>query len=355
MQCADLPPYTVVRSQRDGMDTFRINLPGGATVRMAHRNDLINLRVRQLVAELQPDLAHLHCIQGLGAGVVQEIADAGIPCILSVHDYWWLCERQFMVRPDGTHCGQDPVDVNRCSGCVQVLQNTRDRQAYLFDAVARADLVTFPSAFCHGLSMRSGLPARRAVIWENGVVQPSADFFEAQAARRTRASGLTFGFVGGPSAVKGWPLIRAAFSRVKTHDFHGVVVDGSLDGSWWRPAMLAGLPGQWSIHPRYEHPHGLDRFFTSIDVLLFVSQWREAFGLAVREAICRGVRVIQTAGGGATEHTTAARTLPIGAGPDALSALLDAELSRPHDHPDPIPCRDFDAQARDLLHLIETL
>jgi glycosyltransferase involved in cell wall biosynthesis len=45
----------------------------------------------------------------------------------------------------------------------------------------------------------------------------------------------------------------------------------------------------------------MDDFFSSIDVLLFPSQWKESFGLTVREAISRGVWVIVTDAGGIVE------------------------------------------------------
>lgn len=355
MVAPELPPYTVVRSHRDGIDCFRINLPPGSSHVQAHIDEHATRRFMQLVARLKPDLVHLHCLQGLGAGMLGDLKKSGIPIILSVHDFWWFCERQFMVKPDGSYCGQDPVDTAKCGGCVSNVANTRRRNDYLFDAIAKADLVTFPSSFAHGLSVRSGLPHKRGVIWENGVTTPGPGFFDAQRERRSQSPRLTFGFVGGPSAVKGWPLVRAAFKQLDQTDFDGVVVDGSLDGSWWRPAMLQGMQGQWQILPRYDQTAGIDKFFASIDVLLFLSQWREAFGLVVREAISRGVRVIQTAGGGAAEHRGPSRLLPIGAGPEELSTIIGEELKRPMEHPDPIPCRNFDDQTNELLSLIDTL
>ena len=38
----------------------------------------------------------------------------------------------------------------------------------------------------------------------------------------------------------------------------------------------------------------MDEFFSGIDVLLFPSQWKESFGLTVREALARDVWVIST-------------------------------------------------------------
>ncbi|MBE3639008.1 glycosyltransferase [Mangrovicoccus algicola] len=355
MQAEELPPYAVVRSHRDGIDTFRINMPPGPAPTARFWDDQMTARVTQIAAQVGADVAHLHCLQGLGAGLIPGLKAQGIPVILSIHDFWWLCQRQFMVQPDGRYCGQDPVRLRQCAGCVPNRPQLEERSSKLFAAVRQADLVTFPSAYAHGLSMRSGLPARRNVILENGINHPGPGFFDNQAARRATSPELTFGFVGGPSAVKGWPLVRAAFQRIDRADFRGIVVDGSLDGSWWRPSMFQGMRGEWQIHPRFEQSAGLDGFYASIDVLLFLSQWRETFGLVVREAISRGVRVIQTEGGGATEHRAVSRRLPIGASPEELSEALGQELRNRDAHPAPVPCRSFAEQAEELLLLMETL
>ena len=43
---------------------------------------------------------------------------------------------------------------------------------------------------------------------------PGPGFFEAQARRRAKSPRTVFGFVGGPSQIKGWPVMRAAFERL---------------------------------------------------------------------------------------------------------------------------------------------
>ncbi|WP_171060696.1 glycosyltransferase [Poseidonocella sp. HB161398] len=355
MQAEELPPYAVIRSHRDGIDTYRINMPPGPQPMLRYWDDQMTARVAQIARQVGADVAHLHCLQGLGAGLIPGLRAEGLPVMLSVHDFWWLCQRQFMVQPDGRYCGQDPVRLRQCVGCVSSRSQLGERNEKLFSAIRQADLVTFPSSFAHGLSLRSGLPARRSVIWENGINRPGPGFFDNQAVRRAQSPELTFGFVGGPSAVKGWPLVKAAFQRLDRADFRGIVVDGSLDGSWWRQSMFQGMRGQWNIHPRFEQAAGIDQFYASIDVLLFLSQWRETFGLVVREAISRGVRVIQTDGGGATEHRAKSRRLPIGASPEELTAILGQELQNRDAHPEPVPCRSFADQAEELLVLMETL
>ena len=66
------------------------------------------------------------------------------------------------------------------------------------------------------------------VVWENGVRLPDKGFLKAQRKRREQDPRVVFGFVGGPSQIKGWPVIRAAFAGISSADFRVLLVDGSV-------------------------------------------------------------------------------------------------------------------------------
>ena len=140
------------------------------------------------------------------------------------------------------------------------------------DAAAEADLITFPSRFARDLTLASGITARQSAVWTNGVRAPGEGFFAAQAARRAADPRPVFGYVGGPSQIKGWPLLKAAFERLDRDDFAGILVEGSLDRRWWRDQVPSGLRGDWRLHPRYEQAD-MDDFWAQVDVLLFPSQF----------------------------------------------------------------------------------
>lgn len=352
---AELPPYTVIRSQVDGIDNYLINMPPGRSPVAFWDNTVIEVVMTDLITQLQPDLLHAHCLQEIGIGLLRAAKDAGLPIILSVHDFWWICERQFMVRMDDVYCAQNPVRVENCKGCVKDHTATRARFTALTKAAGMARIITYPSRFARDLCESSGLAAGRGVVWENGVHLPGPDFDTLQAARRARDPRTVFGFVGGPSQIKGWPIIRAAFKTLDRTDFRVDLVDGSRDGSWWRAQDFKSLPGEWRVLPRFEQVQ-MDRFYAGVDVLLFMSQWKETFGLAIREALARGIHVIQTDSGGTTEHpaATPARLIPIGAGPDALRRQILEMLDRdPQTPPEVRTVTGFDDQARALEQLID--
>ncbi len=356
MNRLDLVPYAVMRTEVAGITNYLINLPPGRTYVDHYDNSEVTERVDRLIEELAPDLIHAHCVQEMGAGPIEAAKQRGVPVVLSVHDFWWLCEFQFMIRPDGAYCGQNPVRIEGCRGCVDDLDLARDRVTRLKDIAGMADLITYPSRFARDLSVDSGFPGDRSRVWENGVTLPGAGFFQAQAARRAADSRLVFGFLGGPSQIKGWPLVRAAFEGIGRDDFAGFLVDASLTGDWWKGITISKMRGDWQIHPRFTQ-EGIDDFYAKIDVLLFPSQWKETFGLTIREAAARGIRVIQTASGGTTEWAGAdpARMLTIGDGPAPLQAQIAEALDTPDAHPAPVAVTGYAGQARAFLDLVAPL
>ncbi|MFD1740218.1 glycosyltransferase [Cypionkella sinensis] len=352
IQRGDLAPYTMIKTETNGIANYVINLPQGRQYAEIYNNPRVTEIIGALMDQLAPDLLHLHCIQDLGAGLIELAHLRGLPIILSVHDFWWICDRQFMIKPDQSYCGQNPVQITACRSCVDNYSAARARHDLLLHQVGMVDLVTYPSQFARTLCESSGLAPGRGHVLENGVTLPGPDFFARQACRRAEDGRLVFGFIGGPSQIKGWPLIKRAFSTLERDDFVVQVVDGSLDGSWWKGVDLSKLPGEWQVVPRFEQS-AMDGFYAGIDVLLFMSQWKETFGLAIREALARGVQIIQTDSGGTVEHgaTDAADLIPIGASAEVLRNQILAMLHKGAVALPPHPVASYDDQARHFAAL----
>lgn len=351
----DLVPYAVQRVEVQGMPHFLINLPLDRSIQEVESNPRVAERVAQIAQFVEPDLAHVHCVQDLGAASIMALKAAGIPVILSVHDFWWVCERQFMMRPNGQYCGQDPIRVDRCRGCVDDVTRTRARNDMLGQVADACDLVTYPTHFAMDLCLRSGLgdPAR-SVVLENGIKPPGADFAAKQAAHRASGKPFTFGYLGGPSDSKGWPMLRRAMMDLGRDDFELNLVNGSPWGNWWDGHDLSKLRGTVRVTPRFSQDE-LDDFFAGIDCLLFLSQWKETFGLTIREAISRGIRIIQTDSGGTVDHPLAdpLRLIPLGNQADRLKTEIIRVLDTPGAHPLALDVHSYHQQADAFVALAQ--
>ncbi|MBC7801777.1 MAG: glycosyltransferase, partial [Gemmatimonadaceae bacterium] len=244
---------------------------------------------------VQPDVVHFHSVQQLGASLLRACQAASIPYVVTVHDAWWLCARQFMVREDNQYCFQTRIDTNICAACIPGAQHLPQRLDMLLHALSGAAMILSPSESHRQLYVANGLPPGRVRVNRNGIRMPDRP-------RNRAASGVVrFGFVGGVSGLKGFHLIKKAFEATAARNYKLVLVDNtlklgfsSIDTSEWR------VGGQIETVPAYTQA-GLDDFFDGLDVLLFPSQWKESFGLIVCEALARDVWVVVTEGGGAAE------------------------------------------------------
>jgi glycosyltransferase involved in cell wall biosynthesis len=283
-------------------------------------------RFAQVLASIRPDVVHFHAIQALGVEMVERAVET-VPTVVTLHDAWWLCERQFMVRSTGRWCGQVGIDPRVCATCVPDPAEHEKRQDHSRRILNSCSAVLAPSAYWAKVMGDSGVDARVLQVNRNGVMHPAADF------ERTPYTGpVRFGYVGGDNRIKGAPQLRAALEGMTRSDYRLRVVDSSLKlGARSIHPQDWQYSGHIEIVPGYDYAN-IDDFFDSIDVLIFPSQWRESYGLTVREAVLRGVWVIATEGGGTTEdlaEAVNASLIPLDGRADALRAAMEAVLDDP--------------------------
>lgn len=292
---ADAEPYSLYRYEAHGAVVLGMGLPDQRSAQEDFDNPATVAVFDAVLARVAPDLVHLHSIQGLGVQLAERCRQAQIPFVVTLHDTWWVCGRQFMIDRDGHYCGQTTVDLQVCAQCVDDPALNTYRQALLANTLEQASLLLAPSAFCRNLYIANGFEAARIRVNRNGILPPAAGY------HRHPGKTLRFGFVGGNAAIKGIDVIARAFASLARSDYELKVVDNLLHlgfRSFNRHSLK--IPGTVSIVPGYTQAN-IDEFFAGIDVLLFPTQSKETFGLAVREALVRDVWVISTHAGGTVE------------------------------------------------------
>lgn len=277
-------------------------------------------RMQQIIAATRPDVVHFHAVQNLGVEMVRTAVNSGVPTVVTLHDAWWLCERQFMVRATREWCGQTVIDPRVCATCVGDSHQHRERQRESLTLLNSCHRVLTPSTYWHDVMLGSGVAPDVLQVNGNGVRHPRPGF------TRSDASGqpVRFGYVGGGDAVKGALPLRAALDGLNDLDHLTRLVDaGQVLGFHGLQPQDWDVPGV-EILPAYGTAD-MDAFFDSIDVLLFPSQTRESYGLTVREAVLRGVWVVATQGGGTQEvlqDGVNATLIPMTSSPQPLAAAM---------------------------------
>lgn len=254
------------------------------------------------------DVAHVHHLTGMSVDSIEVLRSAGIPVVMTLHDYWLLCPRGQMFPRDEQACAT--VEPERCGACLEAtfpwwLQD--GNRAALAAAVherarqvlAGCAALVVPSARALPPFLALGLAAERCHVVENGVDT------EALANLPPPAAGpgpLRLGYFGTVMPSKGLHVLLDAVlalpAGLVSLAIHGNAVPYHGDSSYPLRCFQKLLPGR---DIRYHGPYGLEQLpelYGSIDVLAAPALWQEAYGLTVREALAAGRPVLVSRIGG---------------------------------------------------------
>ena len=230
----------------------------------------------------RPDLVHFHCIQRLGAGIVEATAARNIPFLVSVHDAWWISDHQFLT--DELHRLRYPWDteVYETEANPHTRTSSDRRRLRLASCLARAAGVLAVSDTFAGIYRRAGIG------WT--VPVPNGIPVLAGVQRVPSATGrLRLGHVGGASTHKGYDLLRNTITAGGFEAFEVTVVDHEMDAGDQRAEMWGSTPVMVMGPVSQDEIAGL---YARLDILVAPSLWPESFGLVTREAMACGLWVI---------------------------------------------------------------
>lgn len=251
------------------------------------RRNFDNPRVAGLfaahLAKQRPDVVHLHSLQTLGAGLVSVAKDSGARVIVTMHDFWWSCARQFLVTREFRPCSL-VVDAGSCP-CQLDHDWLRDRAERLRWALSQADAILAPSRAAAEVLAANGISVDRLIVDENGL-SPAA---RVARVRRGSETPLRVLYTGGPSEMKGAHVLVAAMRRLGPRDDLLVRAHG-LQPYLDRTHHDVGTDAIQAVPPFA--PDELDDVLGAADVLVLPSVMRESHSLITREALLRGVPVV---------------------------------------------------------------
>ena len=247
-----------------------------------------------------PDIIHVHSIQGIGIDVLDQARQRNIPYMITLHDAWWLCPRQFMLTPEGHYCHQRTIDQQVCAACTGLPGLVERRALRMREALEGAHTLLAPSQFFVDLFRSNGY--EHVHLNGNGIVQPGTSRKSIANVESKDKQPIRYGYLGGNVDIKGFGELQTVFRRLsKKPDLKLVLVDNTLNLG--HPSYFAkDLFGLAHVQVVPAFTQGtIDEFYNEIDVLLFPTRCKESFGLAIREALARGVWVISSDAGGTVE------------------------------------------------------
>ena len=302
----------------DGLTVMRLanTFEDATTLERLYANPDLADAAMALVREWGPDVVHVHHLTCLSVALLDRLREAGVPTLMTLHDFWMGCPRGQRITADLQVCPE--IDLSRCVPCLRELwphllgagpapertpaeRDAADRarleqyHAHVLRSLGGVDVLLTPSAFMVAMYERQGLAPGSVCVLENGL--PTQAW--AGRTRRPRAGGpLRVGFIGSVLPSKGVHLLLAAFRKLADPssmqlDVWGEVLPFHNDRSYGArlAALCSGYEHVIRLRGRYENEQ-LPEILAGLDVLVVPSIWYESFCLTIREAFLAGVPVI---------------------------------------------------------------
>jgi len=301
-----------------------------------YQNPLAVRLLRRYLDGRQFDLVHVFHLRYIGIGVFDELAAAGLPTVVNLMDFWFLCPSFILLRDDGSLCEGPPENGMGCISCSSAglakelddcglvdelrahsqvslpppdLRSTPLRRAgalvgrmpRLLSALSRADAVVAPSKFLRSVFEANGFPQGRLRHVPYGV-DPARFGGKSKVWSDALTERVEFGFIGSVAEHKGLHVLIDAIRKVAGEGWH-LHVHGSLETHedyTQRIEQAAGGDPRITFHGRFDSVK-LGEVLAGLDVIVVPSLWYENTPFSVLEAQVMGVPVLASRLGGISE------------------------------------------------------
>lgn len=289
--------------------------------RWEYDNPWIEQHLRQYLAQLKPDVFHLISGYLLGAGALRAARALGIPTVITLTDFWFLCPRVNLLRPDGRLCTADRFDARACTRCKfeekrrfriparlapgvadrfwrrafapegrrllpfsGVADQFRQRDRTLMEALSAADALICPSHFSLEKFKARGIDPRKLVLNTHGL--DCSNWLPALGIDRPNGV-FRIGYMGQIDQHKGVHLLVEAFTRLQSETQLELAVHGdeaAVPEYTRRLRRLAGGDARVKLLGRYD-PRQIAQLLAQIDILVIPSTWNEIGPWVMYEAL----------------------------------------------------------------------
>jgi glycosyltransferase involved in cell wall biosynthesis len=322
------------------------------TLRDSYRHPRAEEVFRSVLAREKPDVVHFQHLLHFSAGIVPIAREAGLATLITCNDYWALCARVQLIRPDGERCEENQemgcllcVRTNRFAGIpsarrllpaarplvaaaaaacslpevksrrierhlgprreklrrlVVAWKGVEERQPYVLGCFAEADLLIAPSRFLREKMLATGrFEERRVVYSDYGIATAPLRDVE----KRTDPQGrLRFGFVGTLVWYKGVDVLVEAMNRLAGLPVVLQVFGDFQPSSDAHHAKLSELARAGNVVFRGGFNNERVReVYAEIDVLVVPSIWYENSPITIHEAFLTRTPVVASGIGGMAE------------------------------------------------------
>ena len=257
----------------------------------------------------QPDLVHIEHLMGLPLDLVADLRDRGIPYVVTLHDYWYLCANaQLLTNTEQKICSGPDGKALNCARCALARAglHSAGHAAPLFAPVMKvrnnqamavlkdASRIIAPTKFVRDI-YHSLLPGLHEIdVLAHGIELPGNVVKKVQSEQRTdqQDGRLHVGYIGGIAWQKGVHVLVSAVNGMSEEDIT-LTLYGDLTVFPEYVAELEALIDR----PGITLPGTVDReriwqAIAQFDVVVIPTLWYETSVLVIDEVHAMGVPVI---------------------------------------------------------------
>jgi len=301
-----------------------------------YENPLVGQIFARWFAQHSFDVVHVFHLRNIGIDVLREPQRFGVPTVVHLMDFWFMCANFLLLRRDGELCEGPP---DRGFGCLQCmdpalalgverqelrpfleqltglappssgLEPTAVRRAHalitrksaLFAALRSADAVIAPSYFLRQKFEAQGFPQDRIRYLPYGL-DPDRGAMRPEVSNNREDGLLHLGYIGSVSVHKGLHVAIRAVCGLDRKD-RRLHIHGGLESHPEYSEELRDLAGDDSriiFHGRFESSQ-LGQVLATLDCLVVPSLWYENTPFSMLEALNFGLPVIASDVGGISE------------------------------------------------------
>jgi glycosyltransferase involved in cell wall biosynthesis len=322
-----LPNYAESEETVRGLRVHRINNKLEFPHYYDYENRVITSSFRNFLSREKPDLVHFQHMMGLSASMVQAAGDFGVPVLMTLHDYWLLCRRMSLLRPNFEVC--TGPGAKKCQDCrfrelerlmlphlgraaLQLIPDTlsddiarkaasrrfdgsdswfdryltahASRTRYLQMMMDRVDLFISPSEFVRKLFIEKGVPSRRIICVPLGLVDTSIGRVHKKSSEVVR-----LGYMGTVNWHKGVHVLVEAFNGLCGEPVELKVYGAAPSAAYLKYLRAINRNDKTKFLGMYSDASSA---LSEIDVLVIPSIYYESFSIVLREAFLTKTPVI---------------------------------------------------------------
>ena len=299
------PAHPMVSADEDGVRVHRVPLgprSANAVFFDTFTQRTLSTAFAAVLQQERPDLIHVQHLMGLPARLIDLITAVGIPFIVTLHDYWYVCANaQLLTNTRQEICAGPRWWIN-CGQCALARAGHPDwpvlapalaplmgyRNRLLRRALTRAAWLIAPTEFVRETYQQLGVPTARMRVISHGIEVPVA----LPAAQPRSTDVLRVTYIGGLSWQKGVHVVIEAVNGLPAP-----AVQLSIYGDTTAFPEYAAELKRLAHHPQIHFAGRLARtelwpVLRETDVVVVPSLWYETASLIIQEAFAADVPVI---------------------------------------------------------------